>query len=331
MKALRKLAAGPGEVALEEVATPEAGPGQAVLAVRAAGVCGTDVHILAGEYPTEVPVTIGHEAAGVVAAVGEGVDSKWLGAEVTTETYFSTCGRCRECRAGLPNLCRERRSIGTHVDGVFAERVVVPAANLRRLPEGVGLAEGALTEPLACVCHSLAGAVRIAAGDRVMVTGPGAIGLMAAQVARAGGAEVTVFGLPSDEERLAVARGLDFEARTDRPTEEAFDVAIECSGAGGGVAACLDGVRRAGGLIVIGLAGKEITVLFDRIAFKQLTVTSSLATVPSAWDAAQRLMAAGAVELAPLLGDLAPLDDWERVFADARAARGVKFAFDPAA
>lgn len=329
MKALRKLEPGVGNASLQEVPVPEAGFGQAVIEVKAAGICGTDIHILAGEYPTMPPVTIGHEIAGVVKAIGEAVDDGWLGSKVTSETYFSTCGKCRQCRAGLPNLCPDRRSIGTHVDGAFAEFVLVPAANLRRLPENVTVREGGLTEPLACVCHSLSGATRVSPGDRVMITGPGAIGLLAAQVARSAGGEVTVFGLPGDQPRLKLASGLGFETSTNAPVEEAFDVAIECSGAAGGLKACLDGARRAGGLIVIGLAGKEVTILFDRIAFKQLTVSSALATVPASWDQALALMAEGKVDLKPLISEVAPLESWERVFADARAARGVKFMFDP--
>lgn len=329
MRALRKLAAGPGGAEVKEISLPEAGPGEAAIDVRCAGICGTDLHILAGEYPTSVPVTIGHEVSGVVASVGSAEDSDWTGAEVTSETYFSTCGHCRECRGGLPNLCRERRSIGTHVDGAFAERVIVPVGNLRRLPLGIGLVEASLTEPLACVCHSMAGAVRVLPGDSVLITGPGAIGLMAAQVARVAGAEVVVLGLPADAARLRVASGFGFTALTSPPAEESFDVVIECSGSAGGLGACLDSVRRAGGVIVIGLAGKKVDVLFDRIAFKQLTVSSSLATVPASWDTAQSLMASGSVDLKPLISEVASLHDWARVFDDAGSARGVKYILDP--
>jgi L-iditol 2-dehydrogenase len=107
-----------------------------VLEVAAAGICGTDLHIADGEYETVTPVTIGHEAAGVVNAVGEGVDDSWLGARVASETYFSTCGECAFCRAGRPNLCLQRRSIGTHVDGAFAPRLLVPLNNLLGFPTG---------------------------------------------------------------------------------------------------------------------------------------------------------------------------------------------------
>ena len=329
MKALRKLAPGPGNLALAEVEAPAPGPGEAVLEVRAAGICGTDLHIRAGEYPTETPVTIGHEVTGIVSAVGEGVDPGLLGRRVVSETYFSTCGTCRECRAGRPNLCRSRRSIGTHVDGAFAELLRVPAANLRPLPGHVSLEEGALTEPLACICHSLGSARGVAPGSRAMVTGPGSIGLLAAQYLRAAGMRVELFGLERDRARLAVAEELGIPTATDLPEEEAFDVAVECSGAAGGLASCLAGVRRAGSLVVIGLAGKPVEVEFDRIALKQLTVTSSLATVPWAWDQALELIASGAIALEPLITEVVGLADWERAFDAAAAAEGVKYLFDP--
>lgn len=329
MKALRKTAPGPGNMELADVQEPQAGPGEVVLEVRAAGICGTDLHIQAGEYPTATPVTIGHEVAGVVAAVGEGVDRDLVDQRAVSETYFSTCGRCRECRAGLPNLCRWRRSIGTHVDGAFAERLRIPAVNLRPLAEGVSLAEAAMTEPLACVCHSLGTVAAIAPGRRAMVTGPGSIGLLAAQYLRAAGVSVELFGLASDRARLEVAEKLGIPVSTDRPDAEAFDIAVECSGAAGGLASCLQGARRASHLVAIGLAGKPVEVDFDRIALKQLTVTSSLATVPWAWDQAAELIATGTISLEPLITEIAPLSEWRRLFDAAAAAEGVKYLFDP--
>jgi threonine dehydrogenase-like Zn-dependent dehydrogenase len=103
--------------------------------VVAAGICGTDLHIYDGEYESRPPVTMGHEVSGVVAELGDGVDEAWLGARVVTETYFSTCGHCVHCSSGRINLCLERRSIGSFVDGGFARRLHVPARNLHRIPD----------------------------------------------------------------------------------------------------------------------------------------------------------------------------------------------------
>ena len=131
MLGLTKLAPGAGSVSLAERPERDPGAGEVLLEVLAAGICGTDLHIEAGEYPSVPPVTMGHEVCGVVVS-GDGAEP---GARVVSETYFSTCGACGLCRAGRPNLCLERRSIGTHVDGAFAPRLVVPVGNLHPIPD----------------------------------------------------------------------------------------------------------------------------------------------------------------------------------------------------
>src|SRR5215211_3803814 len=219
LRGLTKLAPGAGNVALAERPEPDPAPGYVVLEVVGAGICGTDLHIVDGEYKTVTPVTIGHEVSGVVAALGAEVDRFWLGARVVSETYFSTCGRCLHCRRGRMNLCLERRSIGTHVDGAFAPRLVVPSTNLHRLPEWLDGETAVLCEPLACVSHALfEPEPAVASGDDVLVTGPGPVGLLAAQVARAARGDVHVRGTPRDARRLAAARELGFETST---TEDA--------------------------------------------------------------------------------------------------------------
>jgi L-iditol 2-dehydrogenase len=301
-----------------------------VLEVVAAGICGTDLHIADGEYRTVTPVTMGHEVSGVVAELGEGVDHSWRGARVATETYFSTCGRCGHCRSGRTNLCPERRSIGTHVDGAFAPRLVVPAANLHRLPDWLDGQAAALCEPLACVCHSLLEpepAVR--AGDDVLVTGPGPVGLLAAQVARALGGNVHVRGTPRDEARLAAAREHGFEtSATDDAAIEA-DVVVECSGNEAGMAHGLAAARRGARYVQIGLAGRAVTLPFDLVCFHELTIKSGFASTPTSWGQALELVTERRVELESLLTEVVPLADWERAFASTRAAHGIKFVLDP--
>jgi len=198
VRGLTKLAPGPGNVEISERPEPSAAPAHVVLDVVAAGICGTDLHIYDGEYASLPPVTMGHEVSGVVAELGEGVDDAWRGARVVTETYFSTCGRCMFCRGGRINLCPERRSIGSFVDGGFAPRLHVPARNLHRIPDWLDGRVAAMTEPLACCCQSLLNPERVGAGDGVLVVGPGPIGLLAAQVARAAGGDVHVRGTPRD-------------------------------------------------------------------------------------------------------------------------------------
>jgi L-iditol 2-dehydrogenase len=304
-----------------------------VLEVTAAGICGTDLHIADDEYPSVPPVTMGHEVSGVVAALGDGVDPAWAGARVVTETYFSTCGRCAYCRAGRINLCLERRSIGSQVDGGFAPLVLVPARGLHRIPDWLDGRAAALAEPLACVCHSLLDPPVVGAGDDVLVVGPGPVGLLAAQVARAGGGNVHVRGAPRDEVRLTAARALGFETSSAAHEQAVgpFDVVIECSGSGAGITFALESARRGGRYVQIGLAGRPVSIPLDEVCFRELSVTSGNAHTPTSWRRALALVEARSVELEPLLSEVVPLADWERAFAATRAAEGIKFVLDPRA
>ena len=332
MLGVAKLAAGVGHIDLVERAEATVPPGYVRLEVRAAGICGTDLHIEAGEWRCIPPMTLGHEVCGTVAELGEGVDGAWLGERVVSETYYATCRVCDPCRDGKPNLCVDRRSIGTHVDGAFAPTVVVPAHGLHRLPAGLSDAAASMTEPLGCCCQALLDPPQVNPGDRVLIVGPGAIGLLAAQVARASGGRVEVRGAPSDGPRLAMADRLGFltsVAGADRLDEAGYDVAVDCSGAAPGIADALRAVRRAGTIVQIGLAGKDVTLPYDLLCLKELAVTTSLATTPAAWRRATRLIADGAVTLEPLVSEVVALRDFRHAFDASRAGEGVKFVLDP--
>jgi L-iditol 2-dehydrogenase len=327
---LTKVAPGEGQVELTERPERAPGPGEVALDVHAVGVCGTDLHIWLGEYPSTPPMTMGHEVCGTVAALGDGVSGDWLGARVAVETFFSTCGECAYCRAGKLSVCEQRRSIGTHVDGGFAPRLVLPERNLHRVPEALPDEAAALSEPLACVCNSLLDPSRVQVGDDVLVVGPGAIGLIAAQVARACGGHVTVRGAERDEARLALARELGFASSVaGRDEPPPADVVVECSGAGPGIADALRAARPRGRVVQMGLRGADVTLPYDLICFHELTVTAGFASNPLSWRRAMGLLQDGAVELAPLVTEVVPLGDWRRAFDASRAGDGVKYVLDP--
>jgi L-iditol 2-dehydrogenase len=335
VRGLAKLRPGPGEMAIAQRPEPEVRPGHVVLDVLAAGICGTDLHIQAGEYPSVPPVTVGHEVCGRVASLGPGVDASWDGARVVVETYFSTCGRCAMCRAGRGNMCAQRRSIGTHVDGGFAPRMLIPVGNLHRVPDGLPDAAAALSEPLACVCNALLDPPVIGAGDRVLVIGPGPMGLLAAQVARACGGRVTVRGTERDAARLALAAAQGFacevaSAGDPAPDADAGDapaVVVECSGSGPGVAYGLAALRRRGTLVQIGLRGADLTVPWDLICYHELAVRTGFASTPESWRRAMALL--GEVELEPLVTAVVPLHEWSEAFDASRGGDGVKYVLDP--
>jgi L-iditol 2-dehydrogenase len=326
MKAVVKTAPGDGNVEVCDIPEPEVAAGHVKIAVRAAGICGTDLHIFHDEYKSFPPVVLGHEVSGQVAEVGDGVERVHPGDRVTTETYFSTCGVCRWCRAGRINLCPHRRSIGSAVNGGFTSYLIVPERNVHLLPEGVSYLAGALTEPLACVVHGALELPRLLPGDLAVIAGPGAIGLLTLQVVLAAGARAVMIGTDADAHRLRLAMELgadgvlnvqrdDYRAAIDELTGgSGADIVYECSGAGPAASMLLELVRRGGQYAQIGLFGKSVEWNLDEVCYKEFSVTGSNASVPSAWERALVLMASGAVKTEPLVSEVFPITEWREAF-----------------
>ncbi|MDE1997028.1 MAG: alcohol dehydrogenase catalytic domain-containing protein [Rhizobiaceae bacterium] len=330
MLAVVKTGPGSGNVRLELVEEPTAGPGLARVKVIATGICGTDIHIARDEYAYDAPVIMGHEILGIVDSVGSEEDASLVGRRYVCETYFSTCGTCDWCRSGRRNLCPKRRSLGSFENGGFASYVVVPAINLHEVPEAVSDSEAVLAEPLACVTQALLDPPVVSAGDKVLVTGPGAIGQLAAQVAMAQGGIVTLAGLPRDAERLATAATLGMTTTTDIPEPNSFDVVIECSGSAPAADAALRAARRGARYVQIGIFGKDVTVPLDLVLYKELVVSSGFASTPTSWRRAMALIEQRLVNLSPLITRRVPIDKWQEGFDAAAAGEGIKTIILPA-
>ena len=343
MKALMKVASGVGHLEIRDIPEPSPSPSEVKIKVHSAGICGTDLHIYHDEFKVRPPVVLGHEIAGEVVEIGDAVTSGVeLGMRVTTETYYQTCGICLYCRRGNKNLCLNRLSIGSGVNGGFTQYLLVPATNIHRLPESVDFEAGALTEPLACVVHGVLNSRSINPGDVAVIAGPGAIGLLTLQVVKAAGATAIVLGTDIDTNRLQLATelGADYivNVQQDSPTrliedltQEALgaDVVYECSGAGVAAQQLLTLVRRGGRYVQIGLFGKAIAWDLDQVCYKELIVTGSNASVPSAWDTALKLLASGAVDTQAIITDRYPITEWETAFDAFNSKQGVKTLFKP--
>ena len=341
MKAVVKYATGVGNVGVCDMPEPSPQAGEVKIEVKAAGVCGTDIHIYYDEYKTTPPIILGHELAGVVAEVGAGVTTCKVGDRVTSETYFDTCGVCRYCRGGLPNLCAKRRSIGSIVNGAMTKYVIVPHINVHPLPDNVGFQAGALTEPLSCVVHGGLIRTKILPKDVVLVSGPGTIGLLALQVAKSAEATVVLSGLTQDEKRLELGKELGadyvvnaekqdlFELLNDLTEGYGADVVFECAGAGPSAAACLKAVRKAGQYTQMGLAGKAFSWDMDQVAYKEIRMTGMFATIPESWTKALQLMAAGLVNTQPLASHVLPVTEWEQAFQMFKDRVGYKIILEP--
>ena len=189
-----------------------------------------------------------------------------------------------------------------------------------------------MAEPVACVANSMFGTGSyVEAGDRVLVTGPGAIGQLAAQVARAAGAQVTVRGTQSDTARLAMARQLGFETSIvgDDLPDESFDKCVECSGSGHAFGDALGFLVKGGHLMNMGLSGRETTLGLDPICMKELRLTSGFASTPRSWRRAMGWLHTGVLTLEPLVTDVLPLSGWQTGFDRSFATDGIKFVLDP--
>lgn len=286
---------GRGSVEVRQVPDPEPGPCDLVIAPEVVGICGTDLHLAIGDYPTgRFPVVPGHEFAGTVVSVGSAVAGFAVGDRVCVDPNVS-CGICEQCRAGAVNLCPDLVPIGVSVDGACAELVRVPAKVAYHLPDGLDFATGALIEPLACVLHA-ASRIRPMKDQRVLVYGAGSIGLLAVAYAKAQGARSVGVVEPSAVRRgAAVEFGADvLHAPGERPGQHDVDLVIEASGHPSAVADALDRLAKRGTLLQMGVVSPEAAIdlfaydLFDREL--SLVGSQSLANAyPDAVDAVPHL------------------------------------------
>ncbi len=341
MKSITKVASGPGGVTLQKRPSPVPGKGEVLLKIGAAGICGTDIHILAGEYPINPPVTLGHEFAGTIVEIGDTVTGWELGDRVTSLPFAHVCGTCAYCRLGEFGLCAARRSYGSGVNGAFAEYLAVNASGLYRLPEQQDFISGCLTEPLACCTKAAYSIADLRAGEVAAVLGPGPIGLLMTQVAYAIGAEVILIGLTSDETRLELGRSLgashifyansgDLNAQLRQVCNpEGLDVVFECSGSASAFQMALEIVRKKGRVTQVGLFGKPFLVDVDRLVVKDLTVRGSFTSSLQSWEQAMQLTRNGQVNIRPLVSDVFPLEEWKQAFERATDRSGLKVVFQP--
>ncbi|MET8024186.1 L-idonate 5-dehydrogenase [Streptomyces avermitilis] len=256
---------GRGDLRVDELPEPAAGPGQALVAVRYGGVCGSDLHYWrhggVGDFRLREPMVLGHEVVGTVLAYGPGAAGPAPGTAVAVHPA-TPCGVCPECADGRANVCRDTRYLGSaarvpHVQGGFAARVAVPAAQLRALPEGLDPRRAALAEPLSVALHAVRRAGPVA-GRQVLVTGAGPIGCLVVAAAKAAGAgRVTVTDLLPRALSYAAGVGADDVVRADDPADagwpDSVDVAVEASGAAAGLDTCLRLVRRGGVVVQLGM------------------------------------------------------------------------------
>jgi L-iditol 2-dehydrogenase len=318
----------PGDIRLEDVAEPTAGPGDVVIRVRNCSTCGTDVKISRhGHHHIVPPRTMGHEIAGEISEVGDGVSGFAVGDRVQVIAAIP-CGVCPDCRAGRMTVCPNQTSMGYHYDGAFAQYCRVPAVvlavdGLNRIPEGVGFPEASVAEPLACVINGQELA-RVAKGDDVVVIGAGPIGCLHVRLARANGAARVVL-VDLNQARLEQAAEL---ARPDAAIwsgdqdpvaavmaftgGRGVDVAITAAASGAAQEQALQMVARRGRLSLFGGLPKDrptITLDSNLVHYRELTLVGANGSSPEHNARALDHIATGVVPVADLITHRLPLDD----------------------
>lgn len=328
---------GPGSADVLDVAAPVAAAEQVVVDVERVGLCGTDVEFFTGEMSylhdgyASYPMRIGHEWCGIVASVGAGVKQSWLGRRVTGDTMLG-CRRCARCWSGRQHVCEYRSEIGIRGGwpGALAEQLLVPLSALHALPGQIDVVAGALVEPGGNALRATQ-AARLSAGDRVLIWGPGSIGLLTAAFAAAQGAEVHLVG--TEPESLAFARSLGYESVWSVPDLPGlpFDAVIDATYGPEVPRAALDLVEPGGRLVLIGIAGQPSNVDTRRLVLKDVTAVGILSASPGLAGAIAQY-ASGAVDPRPLVAATVGLEQVENVLAGRRpsgAGAGPKFHVDP--
>jgi L-iditol 2-dehydrogenase len=312
-----------------------AGPGEVVLQVAAVGICGSEVEAVASRSPRRTPpLVMGHEFCGEVAAVASDVTGVKVGDRVVSSSLIP-CGHCPDCRAGAVHLCPERGIFGMNRPGAFAERVAVPARVLLPLPERVSPLQGALVEPLANGVHVWS-RLRQKFPETVVVIGCGAIGLLALQVARAGGA-LRLVGVDTSDARLTMAHAVGAEPIFN-PTRQAVvdevrsftrgrgaDVVIDAAGSGVTRRLAVDVVRPGGEVVWIGTHG-DVTELSGRaVVLGERSISGSYAVTYEDLRTAIALFAHGRIDIEPWVRPF-PLDEGARVFRQLLSAPAADYA-----
>jgi threonine 3-dehydrogenase len=328
MKALRKTQAGKG-LLVEKIQVPSIGPTEVLVRVKATSICGTDLHIYGWDRWSQgrikPPLTLGHEFCGIVEQVGEEVSALKAGDRVSAEMHLN-CGHCHQCRLGQAHICQNLRIIGIDLDGAFAEFVKIPATNIWKLDPAIAEHYAAILDPLGNAVHTvLAGAI---AGQTVLVTGCGPIGLMSIAVAKACGSS-TVFATETNRHRRALAQEMGANYVLNPATEDPVKKILEATG-GTGVDVLLEmsgnplaiqqGFRalRAGGRAsLLGIPTENVPLdLVQDVIFKGATVQGIYGRrMYETWVQMTALLKAGRVNLEPLFGERIELENFEAAFA----------------
>jgi L-iditol 2-dehydrogenase len=315
------------QLEIADLPEPKPGPGEVLIRVAACGICGSDVHGYDGSSGRRIPpIVMGHEAAGIVAALGDGVTNLSVNDRVTFDSTVY-CGACAPCRRGEVNLCDNRQVLGVSCAdyrraGAFAEYVAVPSRIVYRLPDNLSFAEAAMLEAVAVAIHAVSLA-QILPESSALVVGAGMIGLLTVQALRAAGCS-RVFVADIDSSRLRLAQDMGATAVLSAETDvvaqvlqltggTGVDVAVEAVGRTETVTAAVESVRKGGTVVLVGNISPEITLPLQKVVTRQIRLQGSCAS-SGEYPRAMELLTTGKIKVKPLITAIAPLADGPQWF-----------------
>lgn len=325
MRAVQLL--GHQSIGLVDLPRPTADPGEVLVRVEAAGICGTDRHLYMGEFPSAPPVTLGHEFSGIVVA-----GDLPLGSRVTCDPNIP-CGTCGPCRRGRVNLCENNVAIGIHTNGGFAEFATLPLHRAHLLPADLPPLHGAFCEPLACTLHGI-DLGTVAAGERVTVLGGGVIGQLAVQLAALAGAEVMLVTRQPSKRELGRDMGASVTAATAAEAQAIWplgaDLVLECAGVAETVVMAPHLTARGGRIVILGVLPKGQMVQIEPfdLLFREITLIHSFLN-PFTHARATNLIATGRIRVAPLISRVIPLEEAAKAIANPALPSDVKVLVQP--
>lgn len=327
-----------GSVEIREIEQPEIGDGEVLLEVANVGVCGSDLHQWTSDHswPVNYPVVLGHEFGGRIMEVGPRVDGWKTGDRVVSETAAVIDPMNPMSRVGLYNLDPTRKGFGYGVNGAMTKYVKVPARCLHNVPEQVPFEEACLTEPCCVAYNAVVMNSNIRPGDRVLVIGPGTIGMLCAVMAKLNGAEVAVVGLEADKGRLAIANGYGCEGIIGDATAWAkerdglgADVVIDAAGASATLQIAMNLVRPNGQITKVGWGPKPCNFSLDPIVQKNVRLQGSFSHNWPIWEKVIGMMGSGMLDVKPIIGGVWPVTSWLEAFEKMHHGEVVKSVLKP--
>jgi alcohol dehydrogenase/L-iditol 2-dehydrogenase len=325
-------------VELREIPRPTIGPEDVLLEVAAVGVCGSDLHQWTAEHswPVNYPVVLGHEFAGVIAETGERVTRWKPGDRAVSETAALIDPDSPMTRQGLYNLDPTRKGFGYGVDGAMTRFVRVPSRCLHRVPDELSFEKAGLTEPCCVAYNSVVMNGNVKPGDRIVVLGPGPIGLLCAAMARLQGAEVAVVGLERDRSRLSVAAEFGCEPLVEGVEDWAravdglgADGVVDAVGISAALKTAMDLVRPNGWISKCGWGRAPLGFSLDPLVQKNVTLHGSFSHNWPVWERVLRLLATGALDVGKIIGGVYPLEKWHDAFERMHSGEIVKAVLKP--